>query len=77
MMEGMNSIMIHCKNFYKCHNVLPPSTMKKRRKKVFKKYVCFKKSYGLAWTYRSVKSKYRKKLVVESKHGHVDNCCIP
>jgi hypothetical protein len=23
MMEGVNLAMIYCKNFYKCHNVLP------------------------------------------------------
>jgi hypothetical protein len=23
LMEGMNSTMIYCKNFYKCHNVPP------------------------------------------------------
>jgi hypothetical protein len=30
-MEGINSSMmylIYCKNFYKCHNVPPPSTIK-------------------------------------------------
>jgi hypothetical protein len=26
MVEGMNSGMIYCKNFCKCHNVPPPST---------------------------------------------------
>jgi hypothetical protein len=29
MVVGMNSSMmylVHCKNFYKCHNVPPPST---------------------------------------------------
>jgi hypothetical protein len=34
--EGVNSSMlylIHCKNFYKCHNVPPPSTKIKERKK--------------------------------------------
>jgi hypothetical protein len=37
MMEGVNSSMIcliHCRNFYKCHNVPPPST---RIKKLIKK----------------------------------------
>jgi hypothetical protein len=37
MVEGVNSSMIyliHCKNFYKCHNVHSPSpTIKKERKK--------------------------------------------
>jgi hypothetical protein len=27
MMEGANSSMIYCKNFCKCHNVPPPSTI--------------------------------------------------
>jgi hypothetical protein len=26
MVEGVNSNMIHCRNFYKCHNVSHPST---------------------------------------------------
>jgi hypothetical protein len=33
MMEGVNSTMlylIYCKNFCKCHNVLPPSTTIKK-----------------------------------------------
>jgi hypothetical protein len=33
---GVNSsviYLIHCKNFCKCHNVLPPSTIKKEKKK--------------------------------------------
>jgi hypothetical protein len=36
LMEGVNSIMtnlIHCKNLSKCHNVLPPSTTIKEKKK--------------------------------------------
>jgi hypothetical protein len=36
MVEGVNSSMIQsicCKNFYKCHNVPPPSTIKNERKK--------------------------------------------
>jgi hypothetical protein len=35
MVEGVNSSMIYliqCKNFYKCHNVPPPDTIKKERK---------------------------------------------
>jgi hypothetical protein len=34
MVEGVNSRMIyliHCKNFYKCHNVLQPSTKKSKK----------------------------------------------
>jgi hypothetical protein len=40
MVEGVNSSMIQsicCKNFYKCHNVPPPSTIKNERKKERKK----------------------------------------
>jgi hypothetical protein len=36
MMVGVNSSMLHliyCKNIYKCHNVLPPSTTIKKKKK--------------------------------------------
>jgi hypothetical protein len=37
MMKTVNSSMIHltiyCKNIYKCHNVSPPSTTIKKRKK--------------------------------------------
>jgi hypothetical protein len=32
--RGVNSSMIYCKNFYKCHSVPPPSTtIKNKRKK--------------------------------------------
>jgi hypothetical protein len=34
MMEGVNSTMIYCKNFCKCHNVPPDNNNKKR---IFKK----------------------------------------
>jgi hypothetical protein len=38
--RGVNSSMIYfiyCRNFCKCHNVLPPSTRKKEKKKKRKK----------------------------------------
>jgi hypothetical protein len=34
MMEGVNSTVIYCKNFCKCHSV-PPSTI--RKKKMYEK----------------------------------------
>jgi hypothetical protein len=31
MVEGVNSSMIYCKNFCKCHNVTPPNTTIKNK----------------------------------------------
>jgi hypothetical protein len=39
MVEGVNSSIIHliyCKNFCKCHNAPPPSTIKNKNLKYFK-----------------------------------------
>jgi hypothetical protein len=33
MMKGMNSTMIYCKKFYKCHNVPPVENNKKEKGK--------------------------------------------
>jgi hypothetical protein len=32
-MEGVNSRMIYCENFCKCHSVLPAQQLKKKKKK--------------------------------------------
>jgi hypothetical protein len=32
--EGVNSNMIYCKNFCKCHNIPPPSTIKSKKIKI-------------------------------------------
>jgi hypothetical protein len=48
MMEGVNSNMIfliHCKNFFKCHNVPPPSTTIKN--KLIKNYISGKKTHSV------------------------------
>jgi hypothetical protein len=49
MMEGMNSSMIYliyCKNFCKCHNVPPPSTIKKlKRRKEFEDLEIYMKMF--------------------------------
>jgi hypothetical protein len=35
MLEGVNSNMIQYKNFHKCHNVPPPSTIIFKRVKIY------------------------------------------
>jgi hypothetical protein len=37
MVEGVSSSMIYCKNFYKCYNVLPPSTIINKKRKCMPK----------------------------------------
>jgi hypothetical protein len=37
MTEGVASTMIYCKNFRKCHNVSPSTTIKKKERKEVRK----------------------------------------
>jgi hypothetical protein len=41
---GVNSSMIYCKNFCKCHNVPPPSTTINKKEKTINNNIYFLKS---------------------------------
>jgi hypothetical protein len=44
MMEGVNSTMIYCKNFCKCHNV-PPIQQQQQQQRIIKKLIILKGQY--------------------------------
>jgi hypothetical protein len=54
IIEGVNSNMIYCKNFCKCHNVHPPSTTKINKIKNNSIYYLFTMNQALCYANKAV-----------------------